>query len=308
MRPIPIRSVSCLADRRTSGIRGGDFRIEVCAAAAKFLLTLAGVAALVMNQFTNNPAATDLIAWLLLTVVIVALGSVFAFIGVVHVLRRRRLMGYLLPLVTSPGKSPGALLRSPQPHAALPPRWVAVRSTSHDRVQAALRLANPKPCPLSDGLSPAGELAIFVSPSIRGWVLITGSEVPDPVDDVDACFIWLRELSGQLGEVQFFAANCALNHHAWARLLSGDVFRAYAWAGETLWNQGELTRAELDLGVDCASYGGEPTADVLSAHDPGLTNAEKVPLLAARWSIDPTSIDVNRQWQQPGITGRVTRH
>lgn len=261
-----------------------------------------------MNQFTNIPVATDLIAWLLLAVVTVALGSVFAFIGLIHLLRRQRSVGFLLPLASSPGKSINALLRAPRHHVELPPRWVAIRSTSHDKVQAALRLANPKPCPLSDGLASAGELAIFVSPPIRGWVLVTGCEVPDPADDVDACFIWLRELSVQLGEVQFFAAHRPLNHHAWARLLSGDVFRAYAWAGETLWTQGELTRAELDLGVECASYGGSPAADVLTAHDPGLTNAEKVPLLAARWSIDPTSIDVSRQWQQPGITGRVTRH
>src|SRR5690606_14062001 len=101
-------------------------------------------------------------------------------------------------------------------------------STSPEAVQKALHLANPIPCPLADGLTSAGELELFVSPPIRGWIIVTGSEVPDPADDVDACFLWLRELSQQLGEVQFFAANRALSHHAWARLLSGEVFRAYA--------------------------------------------------------------------------------
>ena len=270
-------------------------------------LTLAGVVTLVMNPFTNSPVSIDLIPWILLIVLVVALGLVFAFIAMVHLLRRQRLSGCPSPLHSPPGNVLNLLLRSPGQPVDLPPRWVAIRSNDPAEVQAALKLANPTPCLLAEGLTAAGELAVFVSPPIHGWILVTGSEVPDPADDVDACFVWLRELSVQLGEVQFFAANLALNHHAWARLLSGDVFRAYAWAGETLWTQGELTRAELDLKIECLTYGENSTSDFLTGHDPRLTNAEKVPLLAARWSIDPTSIDVSRRWPKAGITGRFSR-
>jgi len=67
----------------------------------------------------------------------------------------------------------------------------------------------------------------------------------------------------------------------------GHVFRAYAWAGETLWNQGPVTAAERDLGLICFGYGAEenPFAirEVLAA------NSGNVNRLAARWSVDPCS-------------------
>ena len=61
-------------------------------------------------------------------------------------------------------------------------------------------------------------------------------------------------LSRKLGHVQFFSANRVLNHHSWALLDQGEVFRAYAWAGETLGNQGPLTAAEKDGFVSPRGY------------------------------------------------------
>ncbi len=37
----------------------------------------------------------------------------------------------------------------------------------------------------------------------------------------------------------------------------GCVTRAYAWAGETIWNQGAKTLAENGLGMKCSGYGEE---------------------------------------------------
>jgi hypothetical protein len=77
---------------------------------------------------------------------------------------------------------------------------------------------------------------------------------------------------------------------------------------ETLWTQGELTRAELDLGMKCPGYG-EPHAADETRHDEScLTNVEKVSLLAARWSIDPASLDLARHWPRPGIAGQFSPH
>lgn len=262
-----------------------------------------------MNPTPTNLMLPDhLAAWMLLGLLSVALLLVFVLAALVlAAAHRRRMEGtHLLHRVA---ERPFPLLPVlPRSYHELPVRWLAVRSTRPEEVQKALRLDNPIPCPLQDGLTSSDELELFVSPPIRGWILVTGSEVPDPADDVDACFLWLRELSSQLGEIQFFAANRALDHHAWARLLSGEVFRAYAWAGETLWTQGDLTRAEIDLGMVCRDYCDR--RDPLSFNDPEgqLNNIEKVPLLAARWSIDPASIDLGRRWPRPGITGQFSPH
>ena len=119
---------------------------------------------------------------------------------------------------------------------------------------------------------------------------------------------WIRlDLSRKVGHVQFFAVNRAVNHHAWVQIENGQVQRAYAWAGQTLWNQGQMTKSELDLGLKCFDYA-EPAEPFHFAHvDPAALNTDRVALLAARWSVDPAAVDVRRLKQSQGITGEMFR-
>ena len=87
------------------------------------------------------------------------------------------------------------------------------------------------------------------------------------------CYRFLRELSRKLGNVQFYSVNRVLNHHAWALLEDGEVYRAYAWAGETLWNEGFVTAAEKELGLVCFEYGCE--ANVFACREAVAADAEK---------------------------------
>ena len=77
-------------------------------------------------------------------------------------------------------------------------------------------------------------------------------------------------------------------HHAWARLDDGCVTRAYAWAGETIWNQGAKTAAEARSGHELSGYGEDAGGRILDDEvNMSSANVEKIPLLAARWSLDP---------------------
>ena len=180
-----------------------------------------------------------------------------------------------------------------------PQTWLAIRSRNLEAVQTALALHNPKPCLWTDGL--AGERRLFVAPPVSGWILVFGPALPEPDDDVDVCFRFLLNLSRKLGHVQYFSVNGVLNHHAWAHFESGYVWRGYAWAGKTIWNQGDMTREETALRMKCADY--------VTANDPSafgnsdFGNAEKVHLLAARWSIDPEAIDESLMEHEWGIAG-----
>ena len=174
-------------------------------------------------------------------------------------------------------------------------------------VQSALALHNPKPCSWLEGLSGEGEQKLFVSPPVFGWILVMGPALPDPSDDVDACFRLLMELSRRLGQVQFFSANGMLNQHAWVQAESGHIVRGYAWAGQTLWNQGDRTQAERDLKMKCYEYAELADGLEFGSAKSGVDNSEKVHLLAARWSVDPETIDeglLERQW---GIVGEPSR-
>jgi hypothetical protein len=185
-----------------------------------------------------------------------------------------------------------------------PTTWLAVRSRNAHAVQAALGLNNIQPCTWLEGLSTDEKL--FIAPPIRGWVLIVGSRLPDPADDVDVCFRFLINLSRILGQVQFFKANSVLGHHAWMRVENGRVVRAYAWAGRTLWNQGASTRAELEFGMKCFQYFESPDR-TFDLQDVVAANVEKVSLLASRWSLDPAAIDEHLFEHAYGIAGEPPR-
>jgi len=189
--------------------------------------------------------------------------------------------------------------RSPQ----RPILWLAIRSQDPTNVLKALSLSDAAPCSWGDGV--AHENRLFIAPQVRGWVLVTGKALPDPADDVDTSFRFLRELSRKLGEVQFFCADRLLHHHAWVRLEAGRVIRAYAWADVTLWNQGVKTAEENALDLKSLGYGEEASIhwgmpDFLAA------NVEKIPQLAARWSLDPAEIAKRLPAHALWITGRLS--
>lgn len=177
-----------------------------------------------------------------------------------------------------------------------PSCWLAIRSVSTETVKTALGLNRAAPCSWEEGL--AGGHEFFISPRVHGWVIVTGLGLPNPDDDVDATFLFLTALSKKLGHVQYFYASRLMHHHAWARLDDGCVTRAYAWTGETVWNQGSETLPEIEAGLRMFAYG-EHAATILDAE----TNFEKVPQLAARWSLDPAEVKLNSSREATGIAG-----
>jgi hypothetical protein len=185
---------------------------------------------------------------------------------------------------------------------AAPSRWLAIRCQNPHLIQSVLDVQHVRACSWTDALATPFEPRLFISPPVNGWVLVLGCDLPDPADDIDACYKFLGNLSHKLGEVQFFSRNRAVSHHGWARLDSGKVLRAYMWAGETLWNQGSATDAERELKLRCLSY--TETADVLGLAEREVLaqNTERVSRLAAAWSIDPTSLD-GQVLEAQGIAG-----
>jgi hypothetical protein len=204
--------------------------------------------------------------------------------------------------------------QAPQPHSQALPQfapkransWLAIKSGSVHAVQSALALHDPKPCSWAEGLSGDREQSLFVSPPVTGWILVIGPALPDPAEDVDACYRFLADLSRKLGQVQYFHVNGILNHHAWVRAESGRMVRAYAWAGKTLWNQGPPTPAEHILNMKCYDYCETADPAIFVSAEPGVTNADKVHLLAARWSLDPGDIGWRGVAQERGIIGETS--
>jgi hypothetical protein len=189
--------------------------------------------------------------------------------------------------------------------ALWPGCWLAVKSCNPRAVASALGLRNPKPCSWLEGL--AGDEKVFIAPPVKGWILVMGTALLDPSEDVDACYRFILDLSRQLGQVQFFTGNRLSRDHGWVEANGGRVVRAYAWAGKTLWNQGPRTPGEEQLGLKCYEYAEPAQQTPLGQPDVFVTNVEKVPLLAAHWGFDPAWIDERALKEQGGIAGELSR-
>jgi hypothetical protein len=183
--------------------------------------------------------------------------------------------------------------------------WLAVQSTDSETVLAGLDGSNPVPCPWQGSVT--GERELFIAPPVQGWIMVTGSRLPHPGQDIDACFHFLVSLSRVLGHVQFFMVDTVLHHHAWARAERGIVTRAYAWVNETVWNQGAKSLAEIELNVKCFNYGERPWADDGTTAEIAAANVKKVPALAARWSFNPADVNCDGQILADGVAGQFYR-
>jgi hypothetical protein len=170
--------------------------------------------------------------------------------------------------------------------ATRPTTWLAVRSLEPEVVRAIF--------PDKEEFS--------VSPRVNGWVVVVGPGLPTPADDIDACFLFLIAASRHLGHVQYFHTEKISAHHAWARMDHGCVTRAYAWTSETVWNQGTKTVAEKQLGMKCPGYGEAFGTTFWATRENAVANMKKIPLLAARWSLDPENLP-----RTDGITGESSR-
>jgi hypothetical protein len=219
-------------------------------------------------------------------------------------------MGFVVLLVRRKNVKPGKASAISCPYERTcsfrrPGCWLAVKACSPKKVQAALGLHDARPCSWTEGL--AEERKLFISPLVKGWVLVMGSRLPEPSEDVDVCFRFLLEMSRKLGHVQFFSVNRALHHHAWAQASRGRIVRAYAWAGRTLWTQGRPTAAEKELEFKCFDYGEAVERSVFNQADLLDLNVDKVALLAGRWSLDPSQIDEQLLEADQGIAGELAR-
>ena len=253
------------------------------------ILTVPAASAVVPPSHPDDLVAVLLIAMLVAIIVCVA---------ILRLVIRRELRGGLM---VAGGFPPPRLSASV---FAAPPRWLAVRSLHPHTVEIALGLHHVRPCSWTDALATPSEPRLFISPPVDGWIVVMGSDLPDPADDIDECFKFLVGLSHKLGEVQFFSRNRAVSHHGWARLSQGEVLRAYIWAGDTLWNQGEMTDVERGLRMRCRSYAENTEVFGFAEREMAAHNTERVVRIAAAWSLDPTTLE-GVALEAKGISGHL---
>ncbi|MEU5910210.1 hypothetical protein [Micromonospora sp. NPDC047527] len=177
--------------------------------------------------------------------------------------------------------------------------WLAVPNRTPDEVADALGLCDREVLDWATGTDRAYQHGVYVTAPVPGWTFAHGRlHMPPGFDATEPPFPdWLRLLSQQLGEAQFFANERVPDYHAWARALDGELLRAYCFNGE----RGEVplfvgapTADEIALGVGLR--GAEPgcehwsDAEWTAWYDTTPSESD-VMAMAGRWSVDPSAID-----------------
>ncbi len=173
--------------------------------------------------------------------------------------------------------------------------WVAVKDRSPQAVAEAMSLRNVRRCDWAAGIKAAYHYpsagSVFVTPQIDGWVLCIGLPLFAPLETRPPTFGQLAaEWAGKLQtEVQYFATHRIVEGHAWARAQPGRLERAYLYfgeSGETLFDEGPETAEERALVGDLTQV-----------------REEHVMALAARWSVDPSSLSERNLEVGDGLLG-----
>jgi hypothetical protein len=177
--------------------------------------------------------------------------------------------------------------------------WLAVRDRAPEEVADALELHDREVLSWADGTDRAYRHGVYVAAPVPGWTLAHGRlHVPPDFNATEPLFPdWLRTLSRQLGEVQFFANERVPEYHAWARALDGELLRAYCFIGqngEVPLFVGEPGADEIELGVGIREM--EPgrknwSDEQWDAWYATTPDEHHVMAMAGRWSIDPRTID-----------------
>ncbi len=195
--------------------------------------------------------------------------------------------------------------------------WFAVRSDDVGKVIASLGLSEPQAANWSSGLTAlnerrfklVGNKYVFISPPVKGWILVVGSELPYPDNRegkerkrINSNFERMfGVLSEAFPEVHFFGSYRVVDFVAWARSRGGKIERVTAVAdGDALANFGALTSEERSLGLlDVSGLSLDQTAAAMDAtrerphleHQHLIPREEMLLRIAEAWGgIDPSKL------------------
>ena len=127
--------------------------------------------------------------------------------------------------------------------------WWVVSSDSSERVAEVLNVRERETCDWDTGVRRVGLGDCFVTPSVEGWTIISGPDLPpENPADVPRVIRSLVTLSKVFGESQVFCSPRHADFHLWGRARNGEVARGFGThVYETVWSCG-YDAAEEQLG------------------------------------------------------------
>jgi hypothetical protein len=188
--------------------------------------------------------------------------------------------------------------------------WWAFPTADTAGVVAAIELENPQPANWQTGIKYAYDRAVFVTPPVHEWTLVTGFVLMPHSDDArNEVIDPLLRLSAMFGSALVFATHRVVEYHVWAKAVGGSLVRGYGFvgaSGRTFWDEGEMTPEELELGFaffDSRSAEAENDS-YWDREDLTFPREMNVMDIACKWSVSPYELDSYKPTQRRlGVVG-----
>ncbi len=185
--------------------------------------------------------------------------------------------------------------------------WVAVATTDTAAVANALGLRRFTEASWGDGIEAAHRGSVFVTPPVGDWTLVVGTSLFHPPDrTAEGVGALLEAVSRQFEEAQYFGSLNEAGLFVWGQSRQGKVLRGYGWLGaqqQELWNVGTPTEEETALGFRFG-VGQAPLVEAAEGSEPTPFSEDDLFQLAARWSVDPMTLDVEFAEPVSGLLGQ----
>jgi hypothetical protein len=178
--------------------------------------------------------------------------------------------------------------------------WLAIRSHEPEEVARSLHLQRVKPTAWPDGLAAVDAYPrkqalqpVFVCPAVDGWVLCPFSFALASLEQFD-----FKQLSRRFGEAQRFLTYGVTDLHQWERWVDAELVRRFgAEADVLLFEIGDQPEEETEVRLS------RPDAGAVS---PRMADEDMVLEIAARWSVNPMSLDERTSLPVNGWLGELT--
>jgi hypothetical protein len=128
----------------------------------------------------------------------------------------------------------------------------------------------------------------FVTPSIRGWVLLVGYGVPS-IDASGAPIMhevrFLERLSAEFGEAQYFYSNRVDSTSVWVRAIAGKTERLFGNFGSDSQSFSDGAKTEVEAQYNIFEYS---VHDEAKREDYDYPGEDLLMAIAEDWSINPS--------------------
>jgi hypothetical protein len=143
--------------------------------------------------------------------------------------------------------------------------------------------------------------ATFITPAVEDWTFVINPFLKELPEEETLSF--LRQLSVQFGEIQFYGNHRVASYGAWGRFVKGQAVRLFSTGSRIELNEGPLTKIEEQIIAKGKQAFAEDNPDD-SEELPGtffLGDEDDVMAMASLWSINPQQLDYQPETLELGL-------